>query len=95
MSVEASASDSYVRLTEASYAVDGKRWVPVFPADGLFDGKAETFRFRTEVLPAGAHVVVLKVRDAAGNTGSADAVLQVTASRPTARRSENRRPLRR
>jgi sugar lactone lactonase YvrE len=74
--VEASATDPYVRLTEASFAVDGKRWTNVFPADGLFDSKTESFRFKTAELRPGAHVLVLRVRNAAGNTGSADVVVK-------------------
>ncbi len=74
--VEASATDPYVRLTEASFAVDGKRWTNVFPADGLFDGKSETFRFKTDALRPGTHVLVLRVRNAAGNFGSGDIVLR-------------------
>ncbi len=73
--IEATASDPYVRLTEASYAVDGKRWINVFPTDGLFDSKTETFRFTTDALRPGTHVLVLRVRNAAGTFGSADAVL--------------------
>ena len=74
--LEASAADRYVRLTEASFAVDGKRWISVFPTDGLFDSKAETFRFRSDLLPAGTHVLVLRVRNAAGTFGAADVVLR-------------------
>ena len=74
--LEATATDPYVRLTEAQFAVDGKRWTNVFPVDGLFDGKAETFRFPTDALTPGTHVVVLRVRDAAGNVGAADVVIE-------------------
>jgi hypothetical protein len=74
--VEASATDPYVRLTEASFAVDGKRWTNVFPTDGLFDSKSETFRFKTDALRAGTHVLVLRVRNAAGTWGSGDVVLE-------------------
>jgi hypothetical protein len=74
--IEASASDPYVRLTEASFAVDGKRWINVFPTDGLFDSKTETFRFKTDDLRPGTHVLVLRVRNAAGTFGSGDAVIR-------------------
>ncbi|MSQ94467.1 MAG: hypothetical protein EXR98_07915 [Gemmataceae bacterium] len=74
--IEASATDPYVRLTEASFAVDGKRWTNVFPVDGLFDSKTETFRFKTDALRAGTHVLVLRVRNAAGNYGSGDVVIR-------------------
>jgi outer membrane protein assembly factor BamB len=73
--LEASANDAYVRLTEASFAVDGKRWNNVFPTDGLFDSKTETFRFKTDALRTGTHVLVLRVRNAAGNVGSGDIVI--------------------
>jgi outer membrane protein assembly factor BamB len=75
--VEAAASSPLVRLTAASYAVDGKKWVSVFPAGGLFDSKSAAFAFSTESLKPGTHVLVLRVRDAAGNTGSADVVFDV------------------
>lgn len=75
--VEATATDPLVRLTAASFAINGKKWVNVFPSDGLFDGRAETFQFKTEALKPGTHVLVLKVKDAAGNVGSGDAVFTV------------------
>jgi hypothetical protein len=75
--VEASARSPLVRLTAASFAVNGKKWVNVFPADGLFDSKSETFRFKTRALKPGTYVLVLQVRDAAGNTGSGDVVFRV------------------
>ena len=75
--LEATARSPLVRLTAASFAVNGKKWVNIFPADGLFDSKAETFHFKTEGLKPGTYVVVVRVRDAAGNTGSADVVFTV------------------
>jgi hypothetical protein len=75
--IEANASDPLVRLTEASFSVNGKKWSNVFPVDGLFDSKKEDFRFKTEALKPGTYVVVLRVRDAAGNIGSGDAVFTV------------------
>ncbi len=75
--VEATAASPLVRLTAASFAVNGKKWVNVFPSDGLFDSKTETFRFKTETLKPGTYVLVLRVRDAAGNFGSGDVVFTV------------------
>jgi hypothetical protein len=77
--VEATATDPLIRLTAASFSVNGKKWVNVFPVDGLFDTKTETFRFKTEALKLGMNVVVLRVRDAAGNTGSGDVVFNLPA----------------
>jgi hypothetical protein len=72
-----------VRLTAASFAVNGKKWVQVFPTDGLFDSKRATFKFKTEALKPGTYVLVLKVQDAAGNTGSGDVVFTVSAVQVT------------
>jgi len=77
--VEATASSPLVRLTAASFAVNGKKWTNIFPTDGLFDSKTESFKFKTEVLKAGSYVLVLRVKDAAGNTGSSDVVFSVPA----------------
>ncbi|HWY86955.1 MAG TPA: hypothetical protein VNX28_09540 [Gemmataceae bacterium] len=70
--LEASATDPLVRLTEASFAVNGKRWANIFPVDGLFDSKTESFRIKTEALRPGTYVLMLRVKDAAGNVGSSD-----------------------
>jgi hypothetical protein len=83
--IEATASDLLVRLTEAAFAVNGKRWVNVYPSDGLFDRKAAQFRFKTESLRPGTYVLVLRVRDAAGNVGSGDIVFTVQPKAMAAR----------
>ena len=75
--IEATASSPLVRLTSASYTLNGKKWVNVFPADGLFDSAAKKFRFKTDGLKPGTYVVVLRVHDAAGNIGSGDVVFTV------------------
>jgi hypothetical protein len=75
--IEATATDPLVRLTAASFSLNGKKWINVFPSDGLFDSKSEQFRFKTEALKPGTYVVVLRVRDAAGNVGSGDTVFSV------------------
>jgi hypothetical protein len=77
--IEATASDPLVRLSSASFAVNGKTWINVFPVKGLFDSKTETFKFKTEALKPGTYVLVLKVRDAAGNVGAGDVVFTVPA----------------
>lgn len=75
--VEGSSSDGHTRLVSASYSVDSQKWSSAFPADGLFDSKSETFRFKTGTLKPGTHVLVLRVTDAAGNVGSSDLVFEV------------------
>jgi hypothetical protein len=77
----AMASSPFVRITAAAYAVDGGKWVNVFPTDGIFDSRLERFAFKTGDLAPGTHVLVLRVRDAAGNTGSADIVFETSATK--------------
>lgn len=79
--LEATGSSDWARLTGASFSVNGKKWTNVFPEDGLFDGKKETFRFETESLKPGTYVVVLRVKDASGNTGSSDVVFTLQAKK--------------
>ena len=66
-----------VRLTSASYAINGKKWINTFPADGLFDGPNKTFRVKTEGLRPGTYMLVLRVKDASGNMGASDVVFTV------------------
>ena len=48
----------------------------MFPTDGLFDSKTESFRFKTDALRPGTHVLVLRVRNAAGTFGAGDIVIR-------------------
>jgi hypothetical protein len=75
--IEANAADRLTRLVSASFSVDSKKWTNVFPKDGLFDARAKRFRFKTEELKPGTHVIVFRVTDAAGNVGSQDVVFTV------------------
>jgi hypothetical protein len=75
--LEATATDPLVRLTEAAFAVNGKRWANVFPVDGIFDSKTESFNIKTETLRPGSYVVMLRVKNAAGNIGSSDVLFTV------------------
>jgi hypothetical protein len=70
--LEASATAPLARLASAAYAVDGKSWINAFPIGGLFDGKEKTFRFQTDTLAPGSHVIVFRVNDTAANVGTAD-----------------------
>ncbi|MCE9530467.1 MAG: hypothetical protein K8T89_04950 [Planctomycetes bacterium] len=74
---EATATSSLARLASASYSLNGKRWINIFPTDGLFDGKEKTIRFHADVPTAGTYVLVLNVKDLAANTGTADVVFSV------------------
>lgn len=75
--VTATAKGSMVRLTRATFAINGKNKGTVFPVDGVFDRTSESFRIRTEKLQPGSYVLVLRVKDAAGNEGMSDVVFEV------------------
>jgi hypothetical protein len=75
--IEADASDPLSRLAAAAYSINGRKWISIFPKDGMFDDKRKSFRFTTEALPAGTYVMVLRVKDAAGNTGTGDVTFAV------------------
>jgi len=75
--IEVQAQDSLTRIARAAYSVDSGSWQPIFPIDLLFDSKRETLRFTPNELSEGAHVIVVRVTDAAGNTATADLVVTV------------------
>ncbi|HEY1377673.1 MAG TPA: hypothetical protein VGF55_12815 [Gemmataceae bacterium] len=75
--IEADAADPLSRLAAASFSINGRKWLSVFPKDGLFDDTRESFRFTTDALPPGTYVLVLRVKDAAGNTGTGDVTFTV------------------
>jgi len=67
--------DSFTRLVKAEYAVDGGAWTSIFPDDGLFDTQTEQLTIALPDLKAGAHLLMVRAVDAAGNTGSGDALI--------------------
>lgn len=67
--------DDQTRLVKAAYALDGREWVAVFPTDGLFDSASETIKLDLPDLAPGFHVLMIRATDAAGNVGTADAIL--------------------
>ena len=67
--------DNLTRLAKAAYAIDGGEWIPIFPDDGLFDTTAEAITLTLPALKPGSHVLVIRATDAAGNTGTGDALI--------------------
>jgi hypothetical protein len=68
--------DDLTRLVKAAYALDGGDWVPIFPEDGLFDTPRETITVALPDLKPGTHILVVRATDAAGNTGTGDALIE-------------------
>ncbi|RMH73815.1 MAG: hypothetical protein D6675_01315 [Gemmatimonadetes bacterium] len=75
--IEATATDSINRLEEAHYALDGGEWQLIFPTDHILDQQTEYFSFEFTGLAKGEHLIVLRVKDAAGNTGTQKTVFTV------------------
>jgi hypothetical protein len=80
--IKVTATSSHVRLVSALVSHNGRKWQPLFPADGLFDDRQETLIYRTEPLRPGQQVLVFRVTDAFGNTGVADCVFVVREKQP-------------
>jgi hypothetical protein len=57
-------------VTSAEFRVDEGEWLAGMAKDGMFDGRYEKMVLDEDRLPAGAHEVEVRVRDAAGNVGS-------------------------
>jgi sugar lactone lactonase YvrE len=75
--IEARAVDTIGPLVSAAYSLDSEKWVNVFPADSLFDSAREELQVKLSKLSAGMHVLVLRVTDASGQTGSDDVVFEI------------------
>lgn len=61
--------DDLSAVQRVDYSLDGDRWVPVYPKDGIADSRAEQFELTVED-PAGRGVV-LRAADALNNVASA------------------------
>ncbi len=73
--ISVSAADAASPLRKAEYAVDAGAWVLLEAEDGVVDQLKETFLVKSPAA-AGEHVVVIRVTDAAGNSGLAKVVLR-------------------
>lgn len=54
-------------VASAEYRVDGGTWLAAACGDGIFDSAEETVRLDASRLPAGKHLLEIRVRDGAGN----------------------------
>jgi len=65
--LEATARDRGGCLLRASYALDGRDWRPVSPADGIFDEAEEVFSCVLPDADEGSRGLVFRVADESGN----------------------------
>jgi len=66
-----SVSDNLSPIVRAEWSRDGDLWTALAPADGLLDGREETFEFPAM---SGRHMVVVRVVDRQHNRATAGAV---------------------
>lgn len=71
------ATDALCPIVSAQYSLDSGAWTNLYSEDGLFDSPRETFLIGLPELSIGSHVLVVRVTDAAGHTGSADLTLDI------------------
>jgi len=69
------AQDATSPLHRAEWSLDAGAWFAIAPVDGILDSRTEQFRLHVPAVPAGEHLLVLRVADTAGNTGLAKVVL--------------------
>jgi hypothetical protein len=65
--LEIPVKETTTYVESAEYRVDSGEWLAAAAADGIFDSPEETIRIDAARLPAGRHVLFVRVRDAAGN----------------------------
>ena len=63
VAVSGTAIDADTRIAVIEYSVDGGEWTRVFPTDGLFDQRTETFRFEIRDLASGEHRITVRASD--------------------------------
>jgi hypothetical protein len=69
--IYADAADRTSTLRRCEYSIDAGPWMLVEAADGITDSPQERFMIAVANLPAGEHVISVRVYDTAGNAGLA------------------------
>jgi len=69
--IYADAASRGLALRRCEYSVDAGPWNPVEAESGVTDSPRERFLIRIANLPAGEHMIAVRVVDAAGNAGVA------------------------
>jgi hypothetical protein len=69
------AQDATSPLRRAEWSLDAGAWFAIAPVDGILDSRSEQFRLHVAAVPAGEHILVVRVADSGGNTGLAKVVL--------------------
>ena len=68
--------DAASSLRRCEYAMDAGSWTPLNSLDGVIDSQIEKFHLHLESVPAGEHVLVLRVFDSGNNAGLAKVIIR-------------------
>jgi hypothetical protein len=71
--------DDHSAVQRVEYSLDGDRWMPVYPKDGIADSRTEQFELSLTEDP-GSRGVVLRAADALNNVSSARGDVQPPAA---------------
>lgn len=71
-----SGSDSASALRRCEYSLDAGPWLALQSEDGVIDSQLEKFHLHLEGVPAGEHILVLRVVDSGNNAGLKKLVLR-------------------
>jgi hypothetical protein len=72
------ATDSFSRIDEIAWSLDGGDWQIAYPKDGIFDDVSESFSVRLpDGLAPGLHTLAVRVADEADNIGAASVTFKV------------------
>ncbi len=69
--------DNASPLFRVEYAIDGRDWRVVHPADGVTDSKTESFEITLDGLQPGEHTLAVRARDTSNNTGTGKRVVTI------------------
>jgi len=79
---EIAVQDAATYVSSAEYRVDAGEWAALACVDGIFDSPSEVLRVDLTRLPAGRHMLEIRVRDAAGNDSTTKTAYVMPAVTP-------------
>ena len=69
--------DSASPLFRVEYAINGRDWRVVHPADGVTDSRTESFEIALDELEPGEYTLAIRARDTSNNTGTGKRVVTI------------------
>ena len=69
------AHDDQSALRRAEWSIDAGPWTPFLSVDGILDSQTEQFKLEIPNVPAGEHLLVIRIVDSGNNTALAKVIL--------------------